>query len=342
VSGDTSPQPGSRLHTPHRPPAVRAPQAPQPSLLHVLGTTLRLWLRRRVLRLPDGAKIGALRWGAAAAVAVLVVIGSTGGTVAAVRAAPHPQPRPTRHAQRPRTTPAQLQAMANERAAATWIAAQLQVGTGVACDPAMCADLRAAGWPAGQLLTPVPGGVLPGGVVLVVSPPVLRSAGTGPAVRPPELIASFGAGQESVQVLAGSGTPESFRVAAQAAVAAARRLGLLLARDPQVHADGSVSRRLASGLVDRRLLVVLQRLALIRPLYVAGFGGAAPGAGWPAEVRTVILARLKPGIGPHRDLGAVLRALHGMPAPDRPVVREAHGPGGAVQLRLWFPAPSPV
>jgi hypothetical protein len=342
VSGDISPQPGSRLHLQHRPAGVRRTPAPPPSLLHVFATTLRLWLRRRVLRLPDGAKLGALRWAVVAVVAVLAIAGAAGGAVA-LRTAAQPQPRPAHHhALRPRITPAQVQAMANERSAAAWIAAQLAAGTGVACDPAMCADLQAAGWPAGHLQTLTPGGALPGGVVLVVSPAVLQSASAGQAGRPPELIASFGSGQESVHVLAGSGTPEQFRAAARAAVAAAHRLGSLLAHEPQVHASGSAGRWLVSGLVDRRLLVVLHRLALIRPLYVAGFGGAAPGAGWPGELRAMTLARLNPGVGPRRDLGAVLRALRGLPARYRPAVREAHGPGGAIQLHLEFPAPSPV
>src|SRR5580693_4762700 len=81
VSGDISPPGGSRLEAPARPGGGRARSAgtlrssAEPSMVKVLGTTVRLWWRRRILRVADGARLGSLRWTVLAIVVALVAAG---------------------------------------------------------------------------------------------------------------------------------------------------------------------------------------------------------------------------------------------------------------------------
>jgi hypothetical protein len=144
VPGDRSPQSGSGLDARARPDPASRPVRPEPSLARVIATTLRLWLRRRVLRVADGNRIGPLRWTAVAAL-VLIVCGAAGGGAAVAFKTTPPPPRP-RHHHVPRITPLQAETAANEQAAAAWIVAQVAPGTNVACDPAMCTALQSAGF----------------------------------------------------------------------------------------------------------------------------------------------------------------------------------------------------
>ncbi len=89
-----------------RPSEIRLPA--EPPWRKVIATTLRLWLRRRVLRVPDHRKVSGLRLAAAGAAAVLVAaaagtaVVTLGGTRNATDRPPasHPAgPRPCRHPQ---------------------------------------------------------------------------------------------------------------------------------------------------------------------------------------------------------------------------------------------------
>ncbi len=352
MSGDFSP--GSGLEVPARPKGeddasatIRRPGPAEPSLLRVVGTTLRLWLRRRVLRVRDDAGIGALRW-TAVTVAVLLVAGAAAGGLAASLTASQPAPiRPRHHAApAPKISIAQAQTTANEQAAAAWIASQVSSGATVGCDPVMCADLQSAGFPARQQATVQPASALPGGGDLVVATAVIRAGfGLQLAAAARQVIATFGTGAQVVQVrVVSTGTPAAFRAAAKAAVAADKRLARTLSRARRLHLYGSSRQELLTGLVDRRLMVVLGRLLTAHPVYVAGFGDAGPGASWPSELRAVNIVDLVRGTGKHRvsDLSSVLGLLHRQRSPYRPMVSQKHSPGGRVTLTIEFPAPSPV
>jgi hypothetical protein len=354
VSGDRSPQPGPGLDLPARPDghadfAGRRPSSPEPSLARVVATTLRLWWRRRVLRVADDARIGALRWTAVAA-AGLIVVGAVGGGVAVALPTSRPAPARVHHHAPPRISPAQAAETANERMAAVWIWAQVAAGTTVACDPAMCTALETAGFPAAQVFTLVPGSTLPaagqsGGASLVVETAAAQ-ADVGPQVvtGAPQVLASFGASPELVQVRVVGSTAAAFRVAARSAITADAKNGRSLARNRRLHLGGPARAQLASGLVDPRLEVVLGKLLAAHPVYVVGFGNADPGAGWPAELRAVTITGLVRGAGRHRvsELGAVLRLLHSQPVRYRPTVKQGLGPGGEVTLTIGFPAPGPL
>jgi hypothetical protein len=81
VSKDTSRPSAYRLEDPD--PGGGGPggtaagsrELPDPPWINVIGTTVRLWLRRRVLRVPDSGRIG-MRRTAAVLAAVVVVAGN--------------------------------------------------------------------------------------------------------------------------------------------------------------------------------------------------------------------------------------------------------------------------
>ncbi len=363
VSGDRSPQPGPGLDVPARPddvggPAgsagsVRRPPGPEPSLARVIATTLRLWLRRRVLRVADDAPIGALRWTAATAV-VLIVAGGVGGGVAVAvarsRSAPPAVHQPRHAPAPPAVSPAQATLAANEQAAAAWIVAQVAAGTIVTCDAAMCTALRTAGYQAAQLVTLPAGSTLPvasrpGTSDLIIETAAARAyLGRQLPGGAPRVVASFGANPELVQVRVAGSTPAAYRAAVRAAIAADAKGGRSLARNHRLHLAGAARAQLGSGLVDPRLLFLLDKLVAAHPVYVTGFGDADPGLAWPAELRAVTITGLVRGSGRHRvsDLGAVLRLLRSQPARYRAVIRQGSGPGGEVTLTLTVPAPGPL
>jgi hypothetical protein len=341
VPGDRSPQSGSGLDARARPDRASRPVRPEPSLARVIATTLRLWLRRRVLRVADGNRIGPLRWTAVAAL-VLIVCGAAGGGAAVAFKTTPPPPRP-RHHHVPRITPVQAETAANEQAAAAWIVAQVAPGTNVACDPAMCTALQSAGFRAAGQRTL--GNTLPAGPGLVVATSAARAElGSQLTAGAPEIVAGFGTGRAIVEVRVLGGTAAAYRATARAAIAANRKSARKLAGNRRLHLAGTSRSKLLSGLVDARLVVLLGRLVKAHPVYVSAFGNADPGDAWPAELRSVSISRLVRGSGRHRvsDLRAVLQLLHGQRPPYRAIVHEVHGRAGRVTLTVGFPAPSPL
>jgi hypothetical protein len=345
VSGDMSPLPGSGLDTTVKPDAgarrySAARRSAEPSLARVMGTTVRLWFRRRVLRVPDGARTGALRWSGVTA-AVLVVAGAAAG-LAVWLSGVQPAPARAHHPASPPPDPALALTAANEREAGAWIMAQVAPGTSIGCDPTMCGYLQAMGQAAAQQVVLQPEGTLPGTAAVIVATPVVRAqSGATLGSQAQEVIASFGTGPEQVQVrVTGTGYP----TAARRAVAASAKAGRALARNRRLHLAVTAQRVLVSGRVDPRLQVVLRRLLAAHPVYVLGFGDTGPGASWPALLRSVSIGRLVRGTGRHRvsDLAAVLRLLRAQGAPYRPAVVQQRLAGGQIVLTIEFPAPSPL
>jgi hypothetical protein len=318
VSGDISPPGDSRLDAPARPGsgrahrvAARRPAHADPSMVRVVATTVRLWWRRRILRVADGARLGALRWSAVAVViAVVAACGVAFGLAGSQPAAPVRHVPPHRG-----PTAAQLLTQANEQSASSWLDGQLAAGAQVGCDPAMCGYLQHSGIPAAQEVVLKPSAAVPGAAAFVISTPALRGrAGAALAAGAPETIASFGTGRERVDVLvASSGGAAAFLAAAQQAVAASARTGRSLLRNRQLHVGPGTRQELVSGQVDQRLLGLLKQLLAAHPVFVAGFADGDPGASWPAQLRSVLMDGLIRHAGKHRisDLKADLSLLRG-------------------------------
>jgi hypothetical protein len=346
VARDISSSGGPWLDAPARPdgesggrdPAAGRPRPAEPSLVRVAATTLRLWWRRRVLRLPDGARIGAVRW-SVLAVVVVVLAAVVAVPIAAIGS--HPAAAPPKHPKPAAPTAAQLRTVANEQAASSWVQAQVDPGAQLGCDPSMCGYLAAAGVPAASQVVFNHGAGVPGSAAFVLSTPALRSqSGDSLASSAPEVVASFGSGRERVDVLiAASGTAAAFQQAAQQAQNASARLGRSLARNRRLKEGPNTRHELTTGMVDQRLLVVLKKLLAVRSVSLAGFGDPDPGASWSAPLRSMTIDGLVRHVGKRRVsyVGADLRLVHGLQPPYTATVQQVTRARGGASLVIQVP-----
>jgi len=320
---------------------------PEPSLVRVLATTLHLWLRRRVLRTPDGVRVAVWRWAALVVVAGIVaacaaggvVLSRPGGRIAADRPQHGTPTLATPAPGTPSVSPVGA-ATANELRAAAWVVEQVAAVTPVACDATMCGYLQARGMQAGQQVVIRPGDALPGPATVVVATPLVRTrTGSALAASAPEILASFGRGPSQVLVrFTRAGGVPAYRAAARATVRAGVLAGRALVARRSITVSATAKRQLASGRVDPRLLSVLGKLAAKKDIYLAAFGDTGPGAAWPSPLRSVTLGRFS---GPS-PMQAAFRALRTLLARYRGKVAKLHRPGGVIDLTVRMPAPSPM
>jgi hypothetical protein len=360
VSSGISRPSGYRLADPARAgggpggPAGGPRRPSNPSWLKVIGTTVRLWLRRKILRVPDSDRIGRRYAGRVAAVLAVVVVIAGGAvavalTVHARGASTHP-PRYRSYAKRiPAQTVAQAAAAAaaeaNGAAAARWIAAQVGHGLVIGCDPATCAAILAAGYPTGGQVVLQPGVQLPGPGSLIVATAAVRGEyGAQLDSVAPAVIASFGAGAQAVQVaVVVRGGQQAYSRAAANALTARRHAGRSLLQHRNVQARGAIRTDLGSGLVDPRLMTVLRRLAARYPVHVVRFGDSGPQAGRDMPFRMAEVAVSSPRRG-HRgasDLRGMEKLLKSQPRGYRAQLVQKRADGIPV-LEITFAAPSPV
>jgi hypothetical protein len=330
-------------------------ELPDPPWIKVIGTTIRLWLRRRVLRVPDSGRIGTRHLGRIAAVlaAVLVVAGGAVAITLTVHAhadGSHSQSSAIRlkriRAQTIARAAAAAAAQANGEAAARWIAAQAGHGLVIGCDQATCAAIQAAGYPTGGQVVLQPGVRLPGpGSLIVVTPAVHAQYGARLSIVAPAVIASFGAGAQAVRIaVVVPGGQQAYSRAARKALAARRRAGRMLLQDSKVHARGAVRTDLRSGRVDPRLIIALRRLAARYAVHVVHFGDAGPQAGRAVPFRMAEVAAAGSGSGRRADgnLRGMEKLLKSEPARYRAKLLQRRLAGGAAVLEIKFLAPSPV
>ncbi len=237
----------------------------------------------------------------------------------------------------------------NAQSAAGWIAANVIPRTVVGCDPSTCTDLAAAGFGTGARLAGQP--VLTqqsvngaaGSTTLVVATPAVRAKyGAQVAASAPLIIASFGSGSTAVQVRQFvPGGAASYQHDTRLALAARRTAGRSLAADRRVFVYGTARRALTSGLVDPRLIAALRVIARRYAVHLVSFGAAAPPAARPAPLRMAEIGRFTTRYH-GSDLRAILKLLRSQPAPDRPQLTIASGPGGAKVLKIELLAPTPL
>jgi hypothetical protein len=351
LSSDTSPPSRYRLANPattagatSRAPAPKAPPAAEPSWLKVIGTTLRLWVRRRILRAPDSAKIGRARWTAVAVVPTVIIVTVAAGIVVALTHAPA-----SAHAglTKPKLTTAQQQARAaaarelaaNTRAAATWIAAEVSEHAVVDCDPATCAAILQAGYgSAGNVVLQTGISLSAAGAVVVATPAVRAQYGSQLDAAAPETIAVFGAGAQAVQVrVVVPGGQAAYSAAATSAISARRSVALKLIASSRVHVYPAPRAALIAGLIDPRLLTALQWLAARSSVDIYAFSDRGPTADALAPYRQAEII----GLLSRRAAAAIARQLLALPDSFRPALAVVRGPGGNYGLTLRFKAPSP-
>jgi hypothetical protein len=203
------------------------------------------------------------------------------------------------------------QAAAAREAAATWVTQQVSRDVKVSCDPAMCASLRARGFPPGELLALGSASEVPvSSAVVVETPAVLGLFGSSLATAwAPAVLASFGSGPFLVTVRAidrnGSG---AYQTKLSADLADRKIAGAALLNDSQISVPPLASRQLTAGAVDSRLLEALVFVAGRQPISVVQFGNPGPGAGSDVPLRYVDLAELDPVH--HLSSAAYVRSLH--------------------------------
>ena len=354
MSRDTSPPSGHRLKDPARTgggpggTAGGPPELPDPPWIKVIGTTVRLWLRRRVLRVPDSGRIGTRI--AAVLAAVVVVAGGAVAITLAVHAHADGSHRQIfgiglKHmrARAAAQAAAAAAAQANGEAAARWMAAQVGQGLVIGCDPATCAAILSAGYPTGGQVVLQPGVRLPGPGSLIVATAAVRAQyGTRLDTVAPDVIASFGAGAQAVQVaVVVPGGPQAYSQAASNALAARRHAGRALLQDRKVHARGAIRTDLGSGRVDPRLIRVLRRLAAHYAVYLVHFGDAGPQAGDAMPFRMAEVAMSRGGSG-RSNFRGMEKLLKSEPARYRAKLLQKRLAGGVRVLEIKFLAPSPV
>jgi hypothetical protein len=316
-----------------------------------MANTFRLWWQRRVSSPgPDGLsrrRIQALRVIVSLLVISLVVVSATAIHLAQTQAStPGHQGRADRTSTDQHTaaaptamdTEALRAASQSRQQAAGWVADQVGRSVIVACDPLMCTALQRHGFPAANLTPVVPGTGDPLGSGVVVSTQAVRDAlgSRLTSVYAPLVIASFGAGQSLVQILATAPDGAAAYQAAEQADFKARRLaGRQLLRNKNVYLSKAAAADLASGQVDARLLITLAALAR-QPVSVLSFGGAGPGA----AAGVPLLAMDIRSTGP-RYLQGLLAFLAGQRAPLLAAASVSHA-GKITIVHVKFTAPSPT
>jgi hypothetical protein len=200
------------------------------------------------------------------------------------------------------TRPSADTAAASRRAvirdeAASWIARQVSRQVRVSCDPAMCAALRAGGFPARDLYPLGPTVKFPAGSAVIAETPVVRQlfGSSLDAAWAPDVLASFGSGADgiTVRVIAPSGAA-AYQVLLQAGLAARETAGAALLRNPRITVPAAAAAQLDAGLVDSRLVRALAALARQQPISIAEFGNAGPGASAALPLRYADLAENDP------------------------------------------------
>jgi hypothetical protein len=303
----------------------------------VLGTTIRLWLRRSA---QGGRRTLAL-------VTVLVV---AAGLLAAFLVSGKSAPSgPAGQGTQTGSGGSAVNAATETRnTAARWIAGQVNRAADVACDPAMCAVLQVDGFPAANLVTVRPASSDPLGADLVVATPVLRSqfGARLASVYAPQAIATFGtgAGRIDIRVMLPSGASGSAARLAQKQQAA-KRSGAQLLANQQIQVSGQARTALTDGQVDTRLMAILAVLSHRSTIDILDFGDANPGASAAVPLRSADLAAADPtrGSTSHAYRNALLTFLRAQTQAEYRVtsVTVLTTRAGVRVIRIEFAAPSP-
>ena len=202
------------------------------------------------------------------------------------------------------------QAVKARAAAASWVARQVSRTVKVSCDPAMCAALKARGFPPGELLALGSASEVPvSSAVVVETPAVLSLFGSSLATAwAPAVLASFGSGPflVTVRVIDRNGSA-AYQTKLNADLADRKTAGAALLNDSQISVPPLASGQLAAGAVDSRLLEALVFVAGRQPINVVQFGNPGPRAGSGVPLRYVDLAELDPAH--HLSSAAYVRSL---------------------------------
>jgi hypothetical protein len=339
----------------------RDASAAEPSWAKVIGTTLRLWLLRHVLRqevpgrpapvpaapsapaaiaaapapaLPGDQAVAGSPARRRVGIFFLVVVVFAAGALT-IALAEHKGSgagtSPGGAGAQPVKLPsgALAQAASNRLHAATWVAAQVSHSAIVSCDPQMCGELQQHGFPAGDLMALNASATDPMGSQIIVSTTALRNQFGSRLADDyaPTVIQTFGSGASRVDIRVDAQEGTHAYLAAQRADLLARQIaGQELLGNKYVHVSGTARKDIVSGDVDSRLLITLVALTHQQDqVYLSGFGDGGPDHA-AAPLRTVQIDALVPHQKgkPSTYEDSVVKFLHAQQAPYQASVTVLH------------------
>jgi hypothetical protein len=230
---------------------------------------------------------------------------------------------------------------------ATWIAGQVSPESTVSCDAAMCAALKAHGFPAGKLVVLGPASPDPVPSDLVVETSAVHALfGDSLAMAwAPAVLASFGSGPATitVRVVAPDGAA-AYQTSLNANLADRKRSGTALLSHTRITVSASARSQLAAGQVDSRLLLALASLAAHQPVDIVQFENPGPGASPGVPLRFADLADSIPSS--HTDAAAYVRTALADLSAVAARIGQAKVVSGTLQgkpaLQIQFAGPSPL
>jgi hypothetical protein len=310
------------------------PERPEPSWPAVAATTARLWFERH--KIPRMRPVSGRRRLIAILLSAVILV-ALGAELTSIVTSPTRVTQSQNRISGGGGTSALQVAAAYRHSAAAWIAQQVSPSVIVSCDPEMCSELQASGFPPGQLMELRPAAPDPLGSVLVVATPAIRSqfgARLG-SVYAPLVVASFGAGAGLVEIRAVAPDGSAAFLSTLAADRAARiSAGKQLLLNKHIQASAPARAALAEGRVDQRLLVTLAALAAQLPVRLIVFNDPSPGASPDVPLRGAEI-----GAAASADLTTMLAFLTAQRPPYLPAVaRIARSAGGQSVVAVRFDA----
>jgi hypothetical protein len=307
---------------------------PEPSWPTVAATTARLWFERH--KVPRIRPVSSRRRVIAILLSAVILVALAAELTSIVTSPTHVSQSQNRISGSGGTSALQV-AAADRHSAAAWIAQQVSPSVIVSCDPEMCSELQASGFPPSQLMELQPAAPDPLGSVLVVATPAIRSqfGARLASVYAPLVVASFGAGGQRVEIRAVAPDGSAAFLATLAADRTARiSAGKQLLLNKHIQASAAARAALAAGRVDQRLLVTLAALAAQLPLRLIVFNDPSPGASPDVPLRGAEI-----GSAASADLTTMLAFLTAQRPPYLPAVaRIARSAGGQSVVTVRFDA----
>ena len=216
----------------------------------------------------------------AAALTAAALVGRTQGLTASQTPSVQTSQSPSAAVPAPGSSAALAAAAMTREQAAAWVAAQVDHGTIVSCDPLTCSALQQYRFPTANLYPITASSADPLGSGIVMSTAAVRNQLGGRrlnTVYAPLVLASFGTGTDQVQVRAieVGGAPD-YLAAVAADVTARTQAGNELTGNKAITEPATASAEMSSGHVDSRLLMTLAALTHKFDIRIVSFSDAGP------------------------------------------------------------------
>jgi hypothetical protein len=301
----------------------------------VLATTFRLWAKRRLAN---------PWWRALLALVLAAIIFLAGALTATLTQGSTTSGSAVRQGTIHRSSAAVAAVALARKAAAAWVAQQVNPDEVIGCDPIMCTALEAAHVQANRLLVLGPSLPDPLGSEILLDTATLRSqfGDRLETVYAPVSLAAFGSGAAHIEVrfVVPSGA-HAYLAELARDVAARKAAGTEMLRSRSIHASPAARRELAAGRVDTRLLVMLVTLAHNHPVDIISFGANQAGASPGVPLRYAeITGAPGPGSTPAVSIITLRRFLSAQQPPYRPSIVAVTTASRRTVLRVGYPAPS--